>query len=157
MLGIESDRDQILLSVHCEPTSTEAELIALAKGFFKVSLPILGLFDFILTSAGKPKMHIRVFEDNQSTIKVLSNGWSPNLCSTGRVHKGDIVSLHHQFFVEEPRYAHIRYCKSEDQRADIFTKALEPHKWAHARNLLGITHDLGNVAEDDLATIEIGE
>ena len=69
----------------------------------------------------------------------------------------DIGSLHHQFFVEEPRYAHIGYCKTDDQRADIFTKALEPHKWAHALNLLGITHDLGNVADDDLATIEIGE
>ena len=50
----------------------------------------------MLESMGKPKMHIRIFEDNQATIKVLQNGWSPNLVSTGKVHKVDIGSLHEQ-------------------------------------------------------------
>ena len=111
-------------------STTEAELISLAMGFFKVSLPILDLFDFILKSLGKPPMHIRIFEDNQSTIKVMSNGWSVNLCSSGRVHKVNIGSLHDQFFgkPEKDRYAHIGYCTTNDQRADIFTKALEPQK-----------------------------
>ena len=75
-------------------STTEAELISLAMGFFKVSIPILDFFDFILKSLGKPPMHIRIFEDNQSTIKVMKNGWSANLGSTGRVHKVDIGSLH---------------------------------------------------------------
>ena len=106
---------------------------------------------------GKPPMHIRIFEDNQSTIKVMKNGWSANLGSTGRVHKVDIGALHEQFYKTTPCYAHVGYCRTDDQRADIFTKALEPQKWAHALDLLGMTHDYGNSTVEDLREIEIGE
>jgi hypothetical protein len=34
--------------------------------------------------------------------------------------------------------AELEYCKTDDQAADIFTKALPPQKWGPALRLLGI-------------------
>ena len=69
----------------------------------------------------------------------------------------NIGSLHEQLYgIKEP-FAIVGYCKSNDQRADIFTKALEPQKWPHALDLLGIVHDYGNSTVTDLASIEVGE
>ena len=38
--------------------------------------------------------------------------------------------------------AKLEYCKTDDQAADIFTKALPPQKWGPALRLLGIRTDL---------------
>ena len=75
----------------------------------------------------------------------------------GGAHKADIGSLNDVFYNTTPPHAHIGYCKTNDQRADIFTKALQPQKWAHALDLLGIVHDYAESSVDDLSSIEIGE
>ena len=64
----------------------------------------------------------------------------------GKVHKVDIGSLHEQICEEtgDAQYAHIGYCKTHDQRADIFTKALEPATRPRALDLLGISQYLGH-------------
>ena len=104
-------------------------------GFFKVSIPILDLFDFMLKSMGKPPMHIRVFEDNQATIKVIRNGYSPKLRHLPRVHKVNLSSVKEVCDTEEIQ---LEYVETDKQASDIFTKALPPHKWQAALEMLGI-------------------
>eukprot|EP00435_Cladocopium_sp_Y103_P065053 s1330_g26.t2 len=46
----------------------------------------------------------------------------------------------------------LEYCKTDDQAADIFTKALPPQKWGPALKLLGVRVDL----PDDLSKLREG-
>ena len=121
-------------------STTEAELISLAKAFFPHAIPMLNLFDILIAHTGK-KMHLVIHEDNQATIKVIENGWSAKLAHVGRVHKIDIGSVHEQICKNLERYVSLEYCETLKMVADIFTKALAPAKWPHALNLLHMIHD----------------
>ena len=80
-------------------------------------------------------VHLEIFEDNQATIRVVKKGYSAKLRHISRTHKIDISSI---FEIIELDNIEIIYCKTDDQAADIFTKALAPLKWPNALSLLGI-------------------
>ena len=82
---------------------------------------------------------LRVHEDNQATILVVEKGYSPKLRHITRTCKVSL-SCPSEIFKEDS--ALIKYINTDDQAADIFTKALPPHKWAAALILLGIRTDL---------------
>ena len=110
----------------------------MATAFFRHAIPLLNLIDFIIA----PKqMTMIIWEDNQATIKVIENGYSAKLAHVGRVHKVDIGSVNEQVCKNTEKYVTIKYCKTDDMCADIFTKALAPAKCPHALGLLGIMHD----------------
>ena len=112
-------------------STTEAECVALATALFQEALPMLTLFELIL---GR-RMYLRIFEDNQATILICRNGYSPKLRHVSRTHKIDLGST---FEVLQDEWIILEYVKSESQAADPFTKALEPLKWPPALNLLGL-------------------
>ena len=102
---------------------------------YQEGLPALQLWERLLDRAAT----LRVKEDNQATILVIRKGYSPKLRHITRTHKVNLSGLS-EVFQEDS--AELEYCKTDDQAADIFTKALPPQKWAPALRLLGIRTDL---------------
>ena len=77
-----------------------------------------------------------ILEDNQATIKIIRKGFSQKLRSTARVFKVNVGAISDT--IEQDESIDIMYCHTDFQAADIFTKALQPHKWINALALLGI-------------------
>ena len=80
-------------------------------------------------------MALEIMEDNQATIKVVKNGYSPKLRHVSRTHKVDLGSVYE---VVEQENVDLKYVDTLLQAADIFTKALGPNKWDNALALLGL-------------------
>ena len=102
------------------------------------AIPIKQLWDQLL---GR-EIEMKVFEDNQGAIDVTETGYSPNLRYLLKTQKVSI-DLNHTFFHGDKEkdvdpLATIEYIETEKQVADIFTKALQPHAWQHALNLLHV-------------------
>ena len=112
-------------------STTESEVVALAASLFSEALPALTYWETVLNR----DVHLEIFEDNQATIRVVKKGYSAKLRHISRTHKIDISSI---FEIIELDNIEIIYCKTDDQAADIFTKALAPLKWPNALSLLGI-------------------
>ena len=112
-------------------STTESEIIALAKALFDEALPMLTLFDMLL---GR-QVELIILEDNQATIKILKRGYSPKLRHILRTHKVNLGSVKEELDKQE---IVLEYCPTEYQCADIFTKGLPPNKWDNALQLLGM-------------------
>lgn len=92
----------------------------------------------------KRTVQLQVHEDNQATILVVRKGFSPKLRHISRTHKVNLGSLSE--VMAEPNID-LRYLDTNEQAADIFTKALPLHKWEAALALLGIRTELPNQLE----------
>ena len=82
---------------------------------------------------------LRVHEDDQATILVVKKGYNSKLRHITRTHKVNLSCLSEIFRDDS---AEIEYIHTDEEAADIFTKALPPHKWAAALIPLGIRTDL---------------
>ena len=116
-------------------STTESEVVSLAHSLYQEGLPALQLWELLLARS----VTLRVHEDNQATILVVKKGYSPKLRHITTTHKVNLSCLSEVFRDDS---AEIEYIHTDDQAADIFTKALPPHKWAAALILLGIRTDL---------------
>ena len=117
-------------------STTEAEVASLAFGVFSEALPALTLWEKLLND----KICVECLEDNQATIVVVKKGFSPKLRHVARTHKVDLGSLHEVF---QNNALSLTYISTEEQAADIFTKALQPQKWGAALRMLNIVdHDI---------------
>ena len=116
-------------------STTESEVISLAHSLYTEGIPAMQLWDKLLD---RP-IQLRTFEDNQATIIVVKKGYSPKLRHLTRTHKVNLSSLA-EIYQEDN--ASIEYVDTNEQAADIFTKALPPQKWANALQLLGMRTDL---------------
>ena len=116
-------------------STTESKVVSLAHSLYSEGIPALQLWDRLLD---KP-VHLRTLEDNQATIIVVKKGYSPKLRRITRTHKVNLSSLS-EIYTEDN--ASIEYVDTNEQAADIFTKALPPQKWANALELLGMRTDL---------------
>lgn len=78
------------------------------------------------------KKPIKLFEDNQSTIKLLNN-FENNACCKQ-------ISITENFTVDyiKKNIIPLEYLCSEFLLADVFTKGLSPVKFSKFRNLLNI-------------------
>ena len=72
-------------------STTEAELVSLAEGFFMEALPVQDLLSRICGQS----IPIRVREDNESVIKVLNAGYCVKLRGRVRTQKLSIPSVSH--------------------------------------------------------------
>ena len=116
-------------------STTEAEMVSLAHSLFSEAIPASDLWRVLM----KRPVHIHIMEDNQATIKIAVKGYSPKLRHCLRTHKVNVGSVKD---VLDEGGVSIEYVESEQQAADIFTKALAAHKWDHATQLLGIIKDM---------------
>ena len=112
-------------------STTEAELISMAYSLYHEALPMLTLWEGLLMR----RVTLRIFEDNEATIKVVKKGYSSKLRHVGRTHKVNIASLHDTVSVDS---VIIEYVQTHLQAADVFAKSLEPQKWGNALALLGM-------------------
>jgi hypothetical protein len=112
----------------CVSTSTpEAEAVSAAEALRTCGLPALDLWDTLL---GKPTKLI-FEEDNTSFIRIMETGGnSVALRHMNRTHGINLCWLAEVF---KNRQVELRYCKSTEMAADIFTKAFtNPAKWLEA-------------------------
>ena len=112
-------------------------VVSLAYSLYQEGLPALQLWELLLGRT----VTLKVLEDNQATILVVRKGYSPKLRHITRTHKVNLSGLSEVFREDS---AELEYCQTDNQAADIFTKALPPQKWAPALRLLGIRVDLGS-------------
>ena len=114
-------------------STTEAEYIALSMAMRDV-LPFLNLMSeikaFLPVSNQEPKFFCKVWEDNQSCIKVAK---SPKF--TPRTKHIALKYHHFRHFVSDGTIA-IEYIDTTEQTADIFTKPLPEKAFRHLRKKL---------------------
>ena len=74
-------------------------------------------------------------EDNQAAVRMLETGKNPTLRYMGRTQNVDMAMLF-EFF--RGRLDNLRYCSTDQQAADIFTKhCTNPEKWDLVCRLIG--------------------
>ena len=116
-------------------STTESEVVPLAHSLYQEGLQKLQLWELLLGRS----VVLKLLEDNQATILVVRKGYPSKLRRIARTHKINMSGLSEVF---QDDSAKLEYCKTDDQAADIFTKALPPQKWGPALRLLGIRTDL---------------
>ena len=118
----------------CVSHSTpEAEIVAADLAIRTEGLPALQLWDMVFERSVKLKFQ----EDNQATIQILKAAKNPALRHLSRTHRVNISWLCEVF--KDLKEVELVYCKSDEQAADILTKAFtNPIKWQAALDLIGI-------------------
>jgi len=112
--------------------STESETVALSHILRQEAIPTLQLWETLL---GR-KVHVEIYEDNQGTIDVIRNGYSPALRHLLKTQKCSIDLIHH--IVHEKNLADIVKVGTDKQVADIFTKSLNGPAWNKALEMLHV-------------------
>ena len=112
-------------------STTEAEVVAANTAVRAVGIPAKHFWEYILN---RPvEMVLR--EDNQATICVIKNGYSPALRHMPRTHRVSVAWLSELIQEEE---VDVQYCDTNEQAADIFTKPFTGiPKWRNALQLIG--------------------
>jgi hypothetical protein len=124
-------------------STAEAELVAAEVALRKEGLPVLDLLQVVLGNPNTPVI-CEFFEDNQATIRMLESGKNPTLRHLPRTHKVDLAWLFQEF--KKSTYD-LKYCTSEEQAADIFTKHfVNSDKWND------VMHTIGHVRMKDMWT-----
>ena len=106
-------------------STTESEVVSLAHSLFAEAIPALQLWS-LLTGRN---VVLEIKEDNQATIIVAKKGYSPKLRHVSRTHKVNLGSIAEILKDEDVL---LEYIDTNEQAADIFTKALPPNKWDNA-------------------------
>ena len=127
-------------------SSVEAELASLVYGMQNEAIPMLQLWSALLGREVK----LVIWEDNESTIKIIKKGRSPKLGHFRRTHRiywhwlSDLINT-------DPNIS-LQYIKSELQAADIFTKAITDRVvWNRACTNFGLCK--GNPIRNDATKI----
>ena len=112
-------------------STAESELVSLSLSLFDEGLPMLSLWQKLTDK----QIDLVIKEDNEATIKIAKKGFSPKLRSLARTHRVSLGAIHDAVTQDDVKLEHI---STNEQAADIFTKALEPQKWHNALQLLGL-------------------
>ena len=118
----------------CVSHSTpEAELVAADFALRTQGIPGLEIAQALY---GK-KILLYFEEDNNTAITTINNGFSPAMRHIGRTHRVSLRWLHE---VCQTPCVILRRCDTNDQAADIFTKAFtNAEQWSNVTSLLGVT------------------
>ena len=100
-------------------STTEAELIALATAMFAEIECLQAILEDILGV----EVPVLYQQDNSTLLAVLKTGYTAKLRHASRVHRVNVSSVCER--LAEPRVS-IVYCKTDEQRANGFTKIVDP-------------------------------
>ena len=110
-------------------STTEAEMISLCTGVFSEALPAQEFAEQLFGH----DVTLQCFQDNSAVIQIVNAGYSPKLRHVSKTHRINLSSLYEVF--EDPNVK-LFYINTDQQRADIFTKALSPAKFPAALQLI---------------------
>ena len=78
-------------------------------------------------------------EDNEAAIRVMTTGRNPTMNQLHRVHGVGVSSLHETVGRNGRAVVDIRYCPTDDMKADIYTQPFtSAPRYQHALSLIGI-------------------
>ena len=106
-------------------STTESEIVALHDGLYSDAIPVQTVLQMVF----KRDIPLIIHEDNQACIQILHAGYSARLKSMNRTHKLSIAGIHETIC---DLGLELRYTLSDDQLADVFTKALAKVKFLAA-------------------------
>ena len=92
-----------------------------------------GLLEVLL---GRPVV-MKVFVDNTQAIAAAKTGYSKKLRHLSRSHRVSIGTIN-ELVEDAEAYVVIEYKNTKEQRADLFTKALDGPAFLAARNMIGL-------------------
>ena len=75
--------------------------------------------------------------DNDQAITAIKKGYSKKLRALPRTHRVAVGVLKDCLLDAEMKYS-VVHCPSEDNKADLFTKALNTEKFTLARDMIGM-------------------
>ena len=135
----------------CQSHSTpEAEFVSAAHGIRQNAIPALCILERLL---GRDMTFV-LNEDNQAMIRVVETGKNPTMRHIGRTHGVSVAEIHDRH--DRGEFS-IQFTDSENQAADIYTKAfIDPLKWEHALKLIGVCHrdSIRSVIKDTVNRVE---
>ena len=112
-------------------STPEAEIVAYAYAIRTEGLPVMDLMNAVIGRDPDLMFH----EDNTATIRIIETGRSGALRHLLRTHA---VNLQWLTECKRRKMYKVKYCKSEDQAADIFTKSTHDSKtWTTLLKLIG--------------------
>lgn len=107
-------------------STPEAEIIAFAATLYGETLHVQEALQYLF----EQDIEVKLEQDNEAGIKIIQNRYSSRLRHCNRVHRVNIASIC-DLLDKEP-CLELRYCKSDQQIANAFTKILAPVHWAQA-------------------------
>ena len=107
-------------------STPEAELIAFAAVLYGETLHIQETLQYLF----EQDIPVKLEQDNEAVIKIIQNRYSARLRHCNRVHRVNIASICET--LEKESSIELRYCKSDQQLANSFTKILAPVHWPEA-------------------------
>ena len=112
-------------------STTEAEIVAANEIVFNEGIPVATVLELILGS----EVETILQEDDSAVSVILKTGYSPKLRSLNRTHRISVAALSDAI---QQRLIQVRQTLTEDQLADIFTKAMPRLKFLSAREAIGV-------------------
>jgi hypothetical protein len=116
-------------------STTEAEMVAMSKILRESLVPQMGLWS-LMVGYDVPGI---IFEDNQSTIVVAKNGYSPQLRHLAKHHRISLGLVHD--FLQHPDLT-IQYITTDKQKGDLLTKGLSRAKHDEAMRMVGLESNI---------------
>lgn len=111
----------------------EAETVALSTGIRGEGIAIQSMMSAFL---GRLVAEV----DNTQTIAAVDGGHSKKLRHIARTQRVSIGFLHD--LVSGDFGVRVEYCRSDEQKADLFTKGLLVHSFVNARSMIGVEPEL---------------
>ena len=112
-------------------STTEAEMASALKILKDSALPSQFLWETLL---GRP-IEVKLFEDNQATLKIIQSGYSAKLRHLGKSQRVDVA-----FVADCCSQCGVipLYIATDKQKGDFLTKGLAREKHCQALQLVGI-------------------
>jgi hypothetical protein len=115
-------------------SSAESETVSLSTGLRQEALPIQELFQTLLGS----KLWLMCKVDNTQALAAAKKGYSKRLRHLGRTQRVSLGFLN-ELIVDPDLRVRMDYASTLEQKADIFTKAMQPAAFIKARALISMS------------------
>ena len=112
-------------------STTEAELVSASKMLRESLVPQMELWSILLQRPINAVVH----EDNESTIAVIKNGYSPQLRHLAKHHRISLGIVHEMSTQPD---IEVRHCPTKEQKGDLLTKGLNRQKHEEAARMVGL-------------------
>ena len=112
-------------------STTEAELVSASKMLRESLVPQIELWSIFL----QRNINAVIHEDNESTITVVKNGYSPQLRHLAKHHRISLGIVHEM--CEHPDI-NMKHCPTTEQKGDLLTKGLARIKHEEAMKMVGL-------------------